>query len=77
MPSPDLQIVTVSCNAGDRVLGGFRSPDRTGRVREFAFDDQDFEAISTQVKALTGINLTRQKRELVYGRLAVRLRAWI
>ena len=49
--------------------------DGTSRLREFAFDEQDFTAISTMVKSLTGINLTRQKRELVYGRLAVRLRA--
>jgi chemotaxis protein methyltransferase CheR len=55
--------------------GGYRSLDSSGRMREFAFDDQDFEAIRKQVKALTGINLTTQKRELVYGRLAVRLRA--
>ncbi|HTV78422.1 MAG TPA: protein-glutamate O-methyltransferase CheR, partial [Steroidobacteraceae bacterium] len=49
--------------------------DGTGRLREFAFDDRDFEAIRALVKASMGINLTRQKRELVYGRLAVRLRA--
>jgi chemotaxis protein methyltransferase CheR len=49
--------------------------DSTGRMREFGFDDQDFEAIRALVKASTGINLTLQKRELVYGRLAVRLRA--
>ena len=53
----------------------YRSLDGTSRLREFAFDEQDFTAISTLVKSLTGINLTRQKRELVYGRLAVRLRA--
>src|ERR1700761_6284461 len=47
----------------------------TGRLREFAFDDRDFEAIRDLVKTATGINLTVQKRELVYGRLAVRLRA--
>ncbi len=51
------------------------SRDSTARMREFAFDDRDFEAIRTLVKATTGINLTLQKRELVYGRLAVRLRA--
>jgi chemotaxis protein methyltransferase CheR len=45
------------------------------REREFAFEEEDFEAIRTLVKSLTGINLTAQKRELVYGRLAVRLRA--
>jgi chemotaxis protein methyltransferase CheR len=55
--------------------GGYRSLDSSGRIREFAFDEQDFEAIRALVKSLTGINLTAQKRELVYGRLAVRLRA--
>jgi chemotaxis protein methyltransferase CheR len=45
------------------------------RLREFAFGDEDFEALRQLVKALTGINLTEQKRELVYGRLARRLRA--
>jgi chemotaxis protein methyltransferase CheR len=45
------------------------------REREFGFEEEDFTAISGLVKSLTGINLTRQKRELVYGRLAVRLRA--
>jgi chemotaxis protein methyltransferase CheR len=55
--------------------GGYRSLDSSGRLREFAFDDRDFEAICALVKSLTGINLTPQKRELVYGRLAVRLRA--
>lgn len=55
--------------------GGYRSIDSSGRLREFSFDDQDFDAICVLVKSLTGINLTPQKRELVYGRLAVRLRA--
>jgi chemotaxis protein methyltransferase CheR len=49
--------------------------EAAARVREFAFDDEDFTAISTMVKAATGIHLPLQKRELVYGRLAVRLRA--
>jgi chemotaxis protein methyltransferase CheR len=47
----------------------------SAREREFGFEQEDFEAISALVKSLTGINLTPQKRELVYGRLAVRLRA--
>jgi len=45
------------------------------RMREFAFGDDDFEALRRLVKQLTGINLTDQKRELVYGRLSRRLRA--
>lgn len=44
------------------------------RAREFAFGDEDFEALRKLVKELTGINLSDQKRELVYGRLARRLR---
>jgi chemotaxis protein methyltransferase CheR len=47
----------------------------TTRVREFAFGNEDFEALRKLVKELTGINLSDQKRELVYGRLARRLRA--
>lgn len=45
------------------------------RVREFEFCDADFEALRKLVKEITGINLSDQKRELVYGRLARRLRA--
>ena len=45
------------------------------RAREFAFGNEDFEALRKLVKELTGINLSEQKRELVYGRLARRLRA--
>jgi len=45
------------------------------RLREFAYGNEDFEALRTLVKQLTGINLSDQKRELVYGRLARRLRA--
>jgi chemotaxis protein methyltransferase CheR len=45
------------------------------RLREFAFGQEDFEALRRLVKQTTGINLSDQKRELVYGRLARRLRA--
>jgi chemotaxis protein methyltransferase CheR len=45
------------------------------RAREFAFGNEDFEALRKLVKEITGINLSDQKRELVYGRLARRLRA--
>lgn len=47
----------------------------TQRLREFSFSDEDFEALRRLVKELIGINLSDQKRELVYGRLARRLRA--
>jgi chemotaxis protein methyltransferase CheR len=45
------------------------------RLREFEFGNEDFEALRKLVKQITGINLSDQKRELVYGRLARRLRA--
>jgi chemotaxis protein methyltransferase CheR len=45
------------------------------RAREFDFGNEDFEALRKLVKEITGINLSDQKRELVYGRLARRLRA--
>ncbi len=45
------------------------------RAREFVFGNDDFEALRRLVKQITGINLSDQKRELVYGRLARRLRA--
>jgi chemotaxis protein methyltransferase CheR len=45
------------------------------RLREFEFGLEDFEALRRLVKQITGINLSDQKRELVYGRLARRLRA--
>jgi chemotaxis protein methyltransferase CheR len=45
------------------------------RLREFDFSNEDFEALRKLVKQLTGINLSDQKRELIYGRLARRLRA--
>jgi chemotaxis protein methyltransferase CheR len=47
----------------------------TRRLREFAFGDEDFAALRKLVRELTGISLTEQKRELVYGRLSRRLRA--
>ncbi len=43
--------------------------------REFAFRDEDCEALRLLVKSLTGINLGEHKRELIYSRLSRRLRA--
>jgi len=47
----------------------------TLRLREFEFGDEDFQALRKLVRDVTGISLSEQKRELVYGRLARRLRA--
>ena len=44
-------------------------------MREFAFGEEDFQALRVLVKSVTGIHLSDQKRELVYGRLTRRLRA--
>ena len=44
-------------------------------LRKFSFGEEDFAALRELVKTHTGIHLTAQKRELVYGRLSRRLRA--
>ena len=49
--------------------------DTCNRGREFHFSDEDFNALRRLVRQLTGISLSEAKRELVYGRLARRLRA--
>jgi chemotaxis protein methyltransferase CheR len=46
-----------------------------GREREFHFSEDEFAALRKLVKVHTGIHLSDQKRELVYGRLSRRLRA--
>jgi chemotaxis protein methyltransferase CheR len=51
------------------------STSLTLRLREFEFSDDDFQALRRLVREVTGISLSEQKRELVYGRLARRLRA--
>lgn len=43
--------------------------------REFAFDEQDFKFLSKLAYDRTGIVLADHKRDMVYGRLARRLRA--
>jgi chemotaxis protein methyltransferase CheR len=45
------------------------------KPREFAFTTSDFNTLRRLVKEQTGIHLSDQKRELVYGRLSRRLRA--
>ncbi|MCV6639330.1 protein-glutamate O-methyltransferase [Candidatus Albibeggiatoa sp. nov. NOAA] len=43
--------------------------------REFAYSNQDFELLRKLVKEHTGINLSEHKQEMLYSRLARRLRA--
>ena len=45
------------------------------RPGEFVLRDEDFHAFCRIVKEMTGIKLNDSKRELVYGRIARRLRA--
>lgn len=45
------------------------------QLRDFALEEEDFEALRRLVRDVTGINLSAAKRELVYARLARRLRA--
>lgn len=47
----------------------------TLRLRRLDFGEDDFAALRALVKQHTGIHLSEQKRELVYGRLSRRLRA--
>lgn len=48
---------------------------QSGRTREFAFDDADHRAIAALVYDEVGILLPAGKAQLVYGRLAPRVRA--
>ncbi len=47
----------------------------TGHTREFQFTDQDFQRIRKLIHEHAGISLSDGKQELVYSRLARRLRA--
>jgi chemotaxis protein methyltransferase CheR len=62
-------------NTPNMTLPRVHDTQTMSRLREFEFATADFEALRTLVKQITGINLSDQKRELVYGRLARRLRA--
>ncbi len=52
-----------------------KSPKEPTLKREFAFSDQEFEQIRQLIYARAGIHLTLSKKDMVYGRLARRLRA--
>jgi chemotaxis protein methyltransferase CheR len=45
------------------------------KVREFAFNDHDFERICKLIYKHVGISLSPQKRDMVYSRVARRVRA--
>ncbi|HXZ58772.1 MAG TPA: protein-glutamate O-methyltransferase CheR [Steroidobacteraceae bacterium] len=49
--------------------------DRDLQLRKLTFGEEDFAALRELVKRHTGIHLSEQKREMVYGRLSRRLRA--
>ena len=48
--------------------------EAVAREREFEFSTRDFERVRSYVREHTGISLSDEKRELVYGRLSRRLR---
>lgn len=47
----------------------------TGRDREFVFTSKDFERVRQMIYAHAGISLNKSKQDMVYSRLARRLRA--
>lgn len=50
-------------------------PGATDQEREFLFREPDFQRVCTMIYARAGISLSASKRDLVYGRLARRLRS--
>lgn len=50
-------------------------PARDGAAREFAFSDADFERVRKLIYQHAGISLSPVKKDMVYSRLARRLRA--
>jgi chemotaxis protein methyltransferase CheR len=51
------------------------SPTKTETVKEFAFTKSDFERVRALIYQKAGISLADSKQEMVYSRLARRLRA--
>ncbi len=51
------------------------SPNPVERQREFEFQERDFQTVRELIYARAGINLKSGKQEMVYSRLARRLRA--
>ena len=51
------------------------TPNSSGNGREFLFTDADFERVRTLIYKHAGISLAPVKRDMVYSRLARRLRA--
>lgn len=47
----------------------------SGRDREFVFTDKDFDRVRQMIYAHAGISLNKTKQDMVYSRLARRLRA--
>ena len=56
-------------------MEGNAASSRDLKSRSFTFGEEDFAALRELVKTHTGISLSDQKREMVYGRLSRRLRA--
>lgn len=52
-----------------------KAPKRAALEREFSFSDQEFKQICKLIYERAGIHLTQSKKDMVYSRLARRLRA--
>ncbi|MBU8976780.1 MULTISPECIES: CheR family methyltransferase [unclassified Lysobacter] len=52
-----------------------RPSPRTSDDREFTFDDRDFRRVCRMIREYAGIHLHPHKRDMVYSRLARRVRA--
>jgi chemotaxis protein methyltransferase CheR len=57
------------------VSAGARTAAVAREQRAFAFHERDFRRIAALIRALAGIHLGEHKRDMVYSRLARRLRA--
>jgi len=66
---PAFSSVSTSSSAGGSAVG------RDGSVREFQFSNADFERIRKLIYQHAGISLSPVKQDMVYSRLARRLRA--
>jgi Methylase of chemotaxis methyl-accepting proteins len=57
------------------LLSNLNQPSAHGDEREFPMSEQNFRELQKVARELTGINLSDQKQNMIYGRLARRIRA--
>lgn len=64
---------TAKSSAGSAAAG--RHPDAADSAGGFTLSDKEFRQILKIIKEMTGINMSESKRQLVYRRLGLRLKA--